>query len=1042
MSRRLGETGTTGAAHRVILPEPVLRPPEPARDVDLAALAADLRAEVDGEVRFDAGSRAAYSTDASNYRQIPLGVVVPRTVEAAVAAVAVCRRHDAPLVSRGGGTSLAGECTNTAVVLDWSKYCHRLLEVDARARTCLVEPGIVLDSLNAQLRATGLEYGPRPATHNHCTLGGMLGNNSCGATAQRTGKVVDNVVALEVLLYDGTRMWVGETTDEQYAEVQRRGGRQAEIYRQLRALRDDHLADLRSRYPKIPRRVSGYNLDSLLPERNFHVAQALVGSEGTLVTILRARLKLVPVVPAQCLVFLSYPDIAAAGDDVPRILEHRPIVLEGIDDKLVGFERRKNLHPRALHELPPGGAWLMVQLGGDTPQQARQAADRLIAAVSRDGGPTAHEFVDEADEQRMWEVRDSGLGATARVPDAEDTWPGWEDSAVPPDRLGDYLRGLNQLYQEYGLEQASLYGHFGQGCVHTRIPFRLRTADGVRQFRSFMQRAADLTISYGGSFSGEHGDGQARAELLPRMFGDRLARAFGQFKAIFDPDDRMNPGKVMPAYPLDSHLRLGADYDHGGVQTVFRYPDDGGSFGRAVLRCVGVGKCRRHDGGVMCPSYMVTREEEHSTRGRARLLFEMLDGTARGGVIGDGWRSAAVRDALDLCLACKGCKADCPVNVDMATYKAEFLSHHYRGRLRPRAHYSMGWLPLVAAAAGLGPRVVNALAHAPGLSRIAKTVGGIDRRRDIPVFAAESFQRWFARRTPGGDGTRGEVLLWPDTFTNHFHPGVAQAAVEVLEAAGWRVRVPRQPVCCGLTWISTGQLGIAAQVLRRTVDVLRPHLRAGTRVVGLEPSCTAVFRGDAHELFPSDEDVTRLREQSVTLAELLHDHSPGWRPPSIDAHALIQTHCHQHAVLGTAADQAVLTAAGVRAEFLDSGCCGLAGNFGFEAGHYEVSEACAERVLLPALRDAADTDVILADGFSCRTQVEQGASGGRTALHLAELLRAGLHADEVPARPERFWARRPQAPSRIARLAAAGLVGLAALAPLAGLVARTGRKGR
>ncbi|MFG1953852.1 FAD-binding and (Fe-S)-binding domain-containing protein [Micromonospora sp. NPDC048830] len=1028
--------GAVSTASRVSLPDPVLRPPEPARDVDLAALAADLRAEVDGEVRFDAGSRAAYATGGSNYRQVPLGLVVPRTPDAGAAAVAVCRRHGAPVLSRGGGTSLGGQVTNVAVVIDWSKYCHRLLEVDQRARTCLVEPGIVLDTLNELLAPHGLEFGPRPSTHENCTIGGMIGNNSCGSTAQRAGKVVDNVVELEVLLYDGTRMWVGETTDERYAEIQRRGGREADLYRRLRALRDEYADQIRGRYPHIPRRVSGYNLDSLLPEKNFHLAQALVGSEGTLVTVLRARLRLVPVVPAKSLVFLSYPDIAAAGDDVPRILPYGPIALEGLDDKLINFEKRKHLHPEALHKLPPGGGWLMVQFGGDTLAEADAAADRMLAALRGDGGPTVHRFDGGVDEEQMWAVRESGLGATARVPGEPDTWEGWEDSAVAPERLGDYLRDLDRLLHEYGFEQASLYGHFGQGCVHTRIPFQLTTAEGVRQFRSFVERAADLVVSYGGSFSGEHGDGQARGELLAKMYGDRLIRAFGQFKAIFDPDDRMNPGKLAAPYPLDSHLRLGVDYNHGDVDTHFRYPDDSGSFGRAVLRCVGVGRCRREHGGVMCPSYMVTREEKHATRGRARLLFEMLDGTARGGVIGDGWRSEAVHDALDLCLACKGCKADCPVNVDMATYKAEFLSHHYRGRLRPRAHYSMGWLPAAAVAAAYAPRAVNALAHAPGLSRIAKAAGGIDRRRDIPLFATESFQRWFARRTPGGTGARGEVLLWPDTFTNHFHPGVARAAVEVLEAAGWRVRVPAQPVCCGLTWISTGQLGTAKRVLRRTLTVLRPFLRAGTPVVGLEPSCTAVFRSDARELFPDDRDVDKLREQTVTLAELLRDHTPGWRPPAPPAHALIQTHCHQHAILGTAADQEVLRAAGVRAEFLDSGCCGLAGNFGFEQGHYEVSEACAERVLLPAVRDAADTDVVLADGFSCRTQVEQGAAGGRTAIHLAELLRAGLRGEPVTGRPERRWAERPEPPSRAARLLAAGLVGATALAPVAALAAR------
>jgi FAD/FMN-containing dehydrogenase/Fe-S oxidoreductase len=1004
--------------------------------IDLAGLDRDLAAAVDGEVRFDAGSRGAYSTDASNYRQVPLGVVVPRTVEAAVAAVEVCRRYGAPILSRGGGTSLAGECTNEAVVLEWSKYCNRLLEVDRERRTCLVEPGIVADALNDQLKETGLEFGPSPATHTHCTLGGMIGNNSCGATAQRTGMVVDNIVELEVLLYDGTRMWVGQTSDEQYDRIQRAGGRPAEIYRRMRALRDAYADQIRARYPLIPRRVSGYNLDSLLPENGFHVAEALVGSEGTLAVILRARLKLVPAVRAKTLVLLAYPDIAAAADDIPRVLQYKPIGLEGMDDKLIAFERRKHLNPEAVELLPAGGGWLMVQMGGDTPAEADRAADEMLRGLGkRRDDPDVAYFDRPIEETEMWEVRESGLAATARVPGLPDTWPGWEDSAVSPDRLGGYLRDLIRLLEEYGYqEDASLYGHFGQGCVHTSIPFELRTAQGVRDFRSFVERAADLVASYSGSFSGEHGDGQARGELLPKMFGDDLVRAFGELKAIFDPGDRMNPGKVTAPYPLDSLLRLGADYQHGDVATHFRYPEDDGSFGRAVLRCVGVGECRRQpDHGVMCPSYMVTREEEHSTRGRARLLFEMLDGTARGGVVGGGWRSDAVRDALDLCLACKGCKSDCPMNVDMATYKAEFLSHHYAGRVRPPSHYSMGWLPVFAALASAAPRAVNALGHAPGLDRLAKAVGGIDRRRDVPAFARQTFQAWFAARQPGGDGWRGDVVLWPDTFTNYLHPGIARAAVEVLESAGWRVRVPRERVCCGLTWISTGQLVTAKGVLRRTLRVLRPYLQAGTPVVGLEPSCTAVFRNDAHDLLPDDEDVQRLRQQTMTLAELLHQHTPGWQPPRVDRTAVVQTHCHHHAIMTYDADKALLRDAGVDARVLDSGCCGLAGNFGFERGHYEVSEACAERVLLPAVRDADPGDVILADGFSCRTQIEQGNSRGRRAVHLAELLRAGLRGEADEPVAERAWAERPAPPSRAVRwattagtVAAAGL-GLAAL---------------
>ncbi len=978
----------------VVLPNPVVRRPlrstGVANDVDVDALERDLRAVVDGEVRFDAGSRGAYSTDASNYRQVPIGVVVPRTVDTVVDVVDVCRRHGAPLLSRGGGTSLAGQCTNVAVVIDWSKYCNRLLSVDADRRTCIVEPGIVLDHLNDRLKERGLEFGPQPATHDHCTIGGMIGNNSCGATAQRTGKVVDNIARLEVLLYDGTRLWVGPTDDDEYEAIVAAGGRAAEIYGALRQLRDEHADLIRARYPQIPRRVSGYNLDSLLPELGFDVARLLVGSESTLVTVLRAELLLVPVVPARALVMLGYDDIATAADAVPSVLPHEPIALEGLDAKLVDFERTKHLHAEALDLLPKGDGWLLVQLGGATQEEADGRVDQLLESLGRTRDDDNVTFYDDPDHQReLWEVREAGLGATARIPHGPDTWPGWEDSAVAPDDLGNYLRDLYQLYEKYGLTDASLYGHFGQGCVHTRIPFHLLSADGVAAFRAFLEDAADLVARYGGSLSGEHGDGQGRAELLGRMFGDEVVPVFGELKRIFDPANRMNPGKIVDPNPLDADLRLGVDYRHRAEHTWFRYVDDNNEFPRAVLRCVGVGKCRREGGGVMCPSYMVTREEEHSTRGRARLLFEMLDGTARGGAVADGWRSTAVRDALDLCLACKGCKADCPVNVDMATYKAEFLAHHYAGRVRPAAHYSMGWLPLWAQVASRLPSVTNRALRNRRLASFAKRVGGIDERRELPAFAPMSLQKWFVRRPPSGrgaTGARGDVVLWPDTFTNHFDPEIGRAAVEVMEAAGWRVTMPTQPVCCGLTWISTGQLGIAKRVLQRTVDALAPYVRAGAFVVGLEPSCTAVFRSDAHELFPADDDVTRLQHQTVTLAELLADHTDGWEPPRVDGRVVVQTHCHHHAIMGFHTDVELLRATGADVEVLESGCCGLAGNFGFERGHYDVSIACAERVLLPALRAEDDRTVVLADGFSCRTQIAQGDSGGNRARHLAQLL--------------------------------------------------------
>ena len=1023
------------------LPTPVLRHPDHV-DIDVEALDGDLSARVDGEVRFDAGSRGAYSTDASNFRQVPIGVVVPRAVDAAVEAIAVCREHAAPVLSRGGGTSLAGQCTNTAVVIDWTKYCNRLLSVDPDARTCLVEPGIVLDDLNRQLAPHGLRYGPEPATHPNCTIGGMIGNNSCGATAQRTGKVVDNIARLEVLLYDGTRFWSGETSDDEYRAIERHGDRRAGVYRALRRLRDEYADEIRVRYPHIPRRVSGYNLDSLLPEHNFDVAGLLVGSESTLVTVLRAELELVPVVNERVLVVLGFDDVMSAADAVPAVLPSEPIALEGLDHRLIHDQRIKHLNPEALAELPAGKAFLMVQFGGDTREEADARAHAMIKAIGEsEHGPDIAVLEDPRYEDELWQVREAGLGATAHVPGEPETWEGWEDSAVHPDRLGDYLRDLEKLYEEFGYAddaEPSLYGHFGQGCVHTRIPFGMTDADGVATYRRFLERAADLVASYGGSFSGEHGDGQTRGELLPRMFGDDIIRAFGQLKAIFDPANRMNPGKLVAPYRLDENLRLGSSWSPSYTgQLHFSYPHDGGSFAAAANRCVGVGKCRQHDhpgGAVMCPSYQATREEAHSTRGRARLLFEMLHGHDDS-PIEDGWRSTAVRDALDLCLACKGCASDCPVNVDMATYKAEFLAHHYQGRLRPRAHYALGWLPALARAVRatrLAP-VVNALAHAPLLPRLATRAAGL-APREIPLFARETLQQWWIRRGGSRPGTRGIVLLWPDTFTNTFHPHVGHAAVELLEDAGWTVRIPTEPVCCGLTWISSGQLNTAKRKLRRTVAVLADHIRSGGLVVGLEPSCTTVFRSDAPDLLPDDLDIARLQKQTVTLAELLTDHTSGWTPPPLPGVPVItQVHCHQHAVLGWDADQRLLTDADASVDRLDSGCCGLAGNFGFEAGHLDVSTACAESVLLPALRSADQNAVVLADGFSCRTQIHELDSGGREAIHLAELLNRARRGAAKPDTADLYTGDRPAEPSRLARATAVIATAAFTLAASAGL---------
>ncbi|PZH20788.1 FAD-binding oxidoreductase [Streptomyces sp. NTH33] len=1008
--------------------------PLDASAVDVAGLEAALRETVDGEVRFDAGSRGAYVTDGSNYRQVPIGVVVPRTVEAGADAVRVCARFGAPVLSRGGGTSLAGQSTNTAVVIDWTKYCHALISVDPDARTCVVEPGIVLDRLNQRLSDHRLQFGPKPSTHSHCALGGMIGNNSCGASAQAYGKTVDNVRRLEVLTYDGLRMWVGPTSEAERARIAAEGGRKAEIYAGLDRIVTEYLADIRRGFPKIPRRVSGYNLDSLLPENGFDVARALVGSEGTLVTVLRAELDLVPVPPYQSILVLGYEDICRAGDDVTHLLEHcSPSQLEALDGRMAQLMREEGAYLDSLNVLPEGDSWLLVQYSGDSQEDVDEQANALLRAIGRSEKDPDVAFSDNPErEQKMLKAREAGLGVTARPPDDRETWEGWEDSAVPPDRLGDYLRDLKKLFEEFDYDHPSVYGHFGQGCVHTRIPFGLRTAEGVAVFRRFVERAADLVASYGGSLSGEHGDGQARGELLTRMFGARLVTAFGELKALFDPDNRMNPGKVVDPNPVDGQLRLGPAWRPATPGTHFGYPEDDHSFTRAVMRCVGIGNCRTHQGGVMCPSYRATLEEEHSTRGRARLLFEMLGGHADS-TITDGWRSTEVRDALDLCLACKGCKSDCPVNVDMATYKAEFLSHHYEGRLRPAAHYSMGWLPVWARLSRVAPSLVNTVLQAPLLARAGKALAGVAGERQAPVFAQRSFLQWWqvqdtAEPDPADPRT---VVLWPDTFSTYFHPSVAISAVRVLRDAGFRVAVPTRPVCCGLTWISTGQLTVAEKVLRRTLDVLRPYLEAGTPIIGLEPSCTAVFRADAPELMPADQDVKRLAGQVRTLAEQLVHHAPeGWEPPRITRQATVQTHCHQHAIMKFDADRELMRRAHLDADVLDEGCCGLAGNFGFERGHHEVSMAVAEQGVLPAVREAAPDSLVLADGFSCRTQIEQGGTG-RRALHLAEALALGLEGNLPSRRPERL-AERPSHPSRAARWAAtAGAAALIAAAAAA-----------
>jgi len=959
-------------------------------------LSEDLRRAVRGEVRFDPGSRALYATDASNYRQVPIGVVLPRGAEDVVATVEVCRRHGAPILSRGGGTSLAGQCCNVAVVMDMSKYFNRVLDVDPRRRVARVEPGVVLDTLRAAAKAHGLTFGPDPATHTHCTIGGMLGNNSCGAhsvMAQFYGpgaRTSDNTERLEILTYDGLRTWVGPTTDAAAAEIAAAGGRRAEIYAALAALRDRHGFEIRERYPTIPRRVSGYNLDELLPEKGFNVARALVGTESTCVTILQAELTLIEAPRVRSLLVLGYPDVFSAGDHVPDLLPFRPIALEGIDDRLIDDMKKARIHPEDAALLPEGGGWLLAEFGGDTKADSDRAArDAMRALKQRPGAPTMLLYDDPQKEALLWRIREAGLGATAHVPNAPVTWEGWEDSAVPPDRVGQYLRDLRRLFDKYGYGCA-LYGHFGQGCIHTRIDFDLASAAGIEKYKAFMDEATSLVVSYGGSLSGEHGDGQSKAQFLPKMFGDDLVAAFRAFKTIWDPGGRMNPGKIVDPHHIDENLRLGAAYRPPEPATHFSFAADRRSFAFATIRCVGVGECRRHDTGTMCPSYRVTQEEAHSTRGRARLLFEMLDG----GAITGGWRDEHVKAALDLCLACKGCKSECPVKVDMATYKAEFLSHYYEGRARPRSAYAMGLVHRWARVASWAPRAVNAIARAPIVSSLLKRAGGIAPQRELPQFAERTFVDWFrsrpqARDRPAGSdrGPAVRVVLWPDTFNNHFHPGTAIAATEALEAAGCEVVVPTADVCCGRPLYDYGMLTEARDALRGVMHAMREHLDAGTPIVVLEPSCLAVFRDELVNLFPDDQTAKRLCAQTFLLSEFLRKARADFHP-TLRRRVMLHGHCHHKAIATLADEEALLRAMEVDLEPLDSGCCGMAGSFGFEAEHYDVSQRVGELVLLPAVRRAAADTLIVADGFSCREQIAQSTNRG--ALHLAEVLQIAL----------------------------------------------------
>ncbi|BDM72837.1 oxidoreductase [Streptomyces nigrescens] len=955
-------------------------------------LARELSAAVRGEVSFTAADRALMTMDASNYRRVPQAVVAPRDADDVAAALRVCREHGVPVVPRGGGTSIAGQATGVGVVLDFTRHMRRIVSLDPAARTAVVQPGVVLDDLRAAAGAHGLTFGPDPSTHSRCTLGGMIGNNACGSHSVAWGTTADNVRELALLTYGGEGVRAGRGTDATGAPT----GLPPRLRDGVKALVDRELALLRTGYPDLPRRISGYALDALLPERGTDLARALTGSEGTLGVLTEATVRLVETPAARALAVLGYPDESAAAEAAHTLLVRRPLTVEGMAADLVGDAAG----------LPRGGAWLFVETGGASPAEAAARAEELCRAAAADGSTDHTVVTDPAGQRTLWRIREDASGTATRMPDGSEAWPGWEDCAVPPDRLGPYLQDFRALLAQHGL-RGTPYGHFGDGCIHIRIDFDLLTPPGIRRFRAFSHDLAGLVVAHGGSLSGEHGDGQARAELLPKMYGPELVGLFGDFKTLWDPAAGLNPGMLVRPARLDDNLRF-APLPRKPVPVAFGYPHDGGDFTAAVRRCVGVAKCRNAASApgspdVMCPSFRATGEEQHSTRGRARLLHEMLAGE----VLTDGWRSTEVRDALDLCLSCKGCRSDCPVGVDMATYKAEFLHHHYEGRLRPAAHYALGRLPQwLRLAAPVAP-VLNALSRAPLAATLAGRLAGLTPERPLPTLATQTFTRWWWQRRRG-EGTAGSagsapgrtVVLWPDTFTNHLAPQVGRAAVQVLEAAGLRPLLPptapprpgfrlrrHRPLCCGLTYVSTGQLDRARQVMRRTVDALSPVLRPGRPLVVLEPSCAAALRTDLPELLPDDPRAAHLASAVRTFAETLEQYAPTWQPPRLDRPVAGQTHCHQHAVLGDAADRRLRDRAGLTGP-LSGGCCGLAGNFGYERGHYEVSVACAEDQLLPAVRRATPDTEILADGFSCRTQLQQ--LGDRPGRHLAEVLAEGL----------------------------------------------------
>jgi FAD/FMN-containing dehydrogenase/Fe-S oxidoreductase len=897
-------------------------------------------------------ARALYSSDASLYRVVPQAVAHPRTVEELAAVLEAARTVGMPVTTRGAGTSCAGNAVGPGLILDTSRHLNTIIEIDPEQRRARVEPGVVQSSLQAAAAPHGLRFGPDPSTHNRCTIGGMIGNNACGPRGLGYGKTADNLLGLNMITGSGEQLTLDRVANHDHSAS----------LASLKSVVEANLSTIRTEFGRFGRQVSGYSLEHLLPEHRFDVTRFLAGSEGTLGVITSATVQLITDPPHKIMIALGYPTMADAADAAPLIIDHRPTACEGLDRRIVDVVRRTR-GDAAVPSLPRGDGWIFLELVGDDVAELRVRADALLAVAGALDGLVV---TDPAEAMALWRIREDGAGL-ATISLARPAYPGWEDAAVPAKHLGSYLRDFDRLLDDHGLDGLP-YGHFGDGCVHVRIDFPLTEEGGGVRYRTFVEEAAQLVAGYGGSLSGEHGDGRARSGLLPAMYSAAALELFGQVKAAFDPDNLLNPGVLVDPRPVNADVRA--------VALAGRIDP----FTEAVHRCSGVGKCLANTTaglGVMCPSYQATREEKDSTRGRARVLQEMINGE----VVQRGWKSPEVHQALDLCLSCKGCARDCPTGIDMAAYKTQVLDHTYRGKIRPRSHYALGWLPrwgrLITRARVLSG-VVNLSTAAPGLQRLVKWAAGVDQRRSLPQFAPLAARRRVATTESSGHA----AVVWGDTFSDCFAGGSVEAAVSVLAKAGYAPQVLQRPACCGLTWISTGQLRGARRQLRAALDVLHPLVAAGTPVIGLEPSCLAVWRSDASDLLPGDSRVAEVAGGVLTLAELLGS-TPGWTPPDLSGLTLVvQPHCHHASVIGWQADATLLAATGAAVTTV-GGCCGLAGNFGVEKGHYDVSVKVAEHDLLPAVAAHPDA-VVLADGFSCRTQLAQLA--GRKAITLAELL--------------------------------------------------------